>query len=414
MQFASFLLILTFVLAACAPAAAPTTAPVVEEAPAATAEEAPVAPTEEAPAAPEEPAAPATPVNANLTDFTFVGDPETVFDLNGWYDEVGVEADVVIRSAGAVKVPDEMTTKIPKAAEKYTIGFSVYYTVDEVGSMILETMKTAAEEAGVELLVNDANYDQNAQNQAIEQWILQDVDGVILAPCDFTGVKTSLDALEKANIPVISLNAPLAGNVDAVVIGDTVEQGKIAGELLEEAILASGKEMKGSVVYQTLPFVHPNAATRAKGFVDVFAKYPDVKIVELTGISPEDHYTAFDGAIKANPDMIGAWGLYSSATIGMMNAAKANASDVLLSSVDQDKPILAGIYNGTVVGTAAYSSIAPANWSMSEMVNLLNGAPIPGVVFYANMGITKDNVESAFEHYYPGKTLKEYMEGEVQ
>ena len=371
--------------------------------------EAPAAPATEAPAATEEPAAPATPVNANLTDFTFVGDPETVFDLNGWYDEVGVEADVIIRSAGAVKVPDEMTTAIPKAAEKYTIGFSVYYTVDEVGSMILETMKAAAEEAGVELLVNDANYDQNAQNQAIEQWILQGVDGVILAPCDFTGVKTSLDALEKANIPVISLNAPLAGNVDAVVIGDTVEQGTIAGELLEEAILASGKEMKGSIVYQTLPFVHPNAATRAKGFVDVFTKYPDVKIVELTGISPEDHYTAFDGAIKANPDMIGAWGLYSSATIGMMNAAKANASDVLLSSVDQDKPILAGIYNRTVVGTAAYSSIAPAKWCMSEMVNLLNGAPIPGVVFYANMAITKDTVESAFEHYYPGKTLEEYM-----
>jgi ribose transport system substrate-binding protein len=283
-----------------------------------------------------------------------------------------------------------------------------------VGSMILETMKTAAAEAGVELLVNDANYDQNAQNQAIEQWILQKVDGVILAPCDFTGVKTALDALEKANIPVISLNAPLAGNVDAVVIGDTVEQGKIAGELLEKAMLASGKEMKGSVVYQTLPFVHPNAATRAKGFVDVFKKYADIKIIELTGISPEDHFTAFDGAIKANPDMIGAWGLYSSATIGMMNAAKANGSKVLLSSVDQDKPILAGIFNGTVVGTAAYSSIAPAKWCMSEMVNLLNGAPIPGVIFYANMAITKDNVEAAFEHYYPGKTLKDYLAGKVQ
>jgi ribose transport system substrate-binding protein len=406
MKFASLLLILVFVLAACAPAAAP-----VEEAPAAPVEEAPAAPAEEAPAAPEEPAAPE---NANVADFTYVGDPDTVFDLNGWYKEVGVDAAVTIRSAGAVKVPDELTTAMPKADEKYTIGFSVYYTVDEVGSMILETMKAAAEEAGVELLVNDANYDQNAQNQAIEQWILQEVDGVILAPADFTGVKTALDALEKANIPVISLNAPLAGTVDAVVIGDTVEQGTIAGELLEQAMIAAGKEMKGSVVYQTLPFVHPNAATRAKGFVDVFAKYPDIKVIELTGISPEDHFTAFDGAIKANPDMIGAWGLYSSATIGMMNAAEANGSDVLLSSVDQDKPILAGIYNGTVVGTAAYSSIAPAKWCMSEMVNLLNGAPIPGVVFYANMGITKDNVESAFEHYYPGKTLKDFMEGKVQ
>jgi ribose transport system substrate-binding protein len=404
-RFAWILLILTLVLSACAPAATPTTAPVVEPT---------TAPAEEPTVAPTEPPTVAAPENANLADFTFVGDPDTIFDLNTYYKEVGVEANVMIREPGAVKVPDDMTTDMPKAAEKYTIGFSVYYTVDEVGSMILESMKVAAEEAGVELLVNDANYDQNAQNQAIEQWILQGVDGVILAPCDFTGVKTALDALEKANIPVVTLNAPLAGNINAAVISDTVEQGTISGELLEQALLATGNPMKGEVVYQTLPFVHPNAATRAKGFVDVFTKYPDIKVTELTGISPEDHYTAFDGAIKANPDMLGAWGLYSSATIGMMNAEKANGSTILLSSVDNDKPILAGIYNGEVVGTAAYSSIAPARWCMSEMVNLLNGNPIPGIVFYANMKVTKDNVEAAFEHYYPGQNLKDYMAGLTQ
>jgi ribose transport system substrate-binding protein len=396
-RFASLLLILALVLPACAPAATPTTAPAAEST-----------------TAPTEPAAPAPPENANKADFTYVGDPNTVFDLNTYYKEVGVDANVTIRSKGAVKVPDDMTTEMPKAAKRYKIGFSVYYTVDEVGSMILESMKAAADEAGVELLVHDANYDQNAQNQAIEQWILQKVDGVILAPCDFTGVKTALDALEKANIPVVTLNAPLAGNIDAAVISDTVEQGQIAGELLEKALLASGKPMDGPIVYQTLPFVHPNAATRAKGFKDVFAKYPDIEIIELTGVSPEDHYTAFDGAIKANPDMLGAWGLYSSATIGMLNAKLANSkNDLLLSSVDNDKPILKGIYDGDIVGTAAYSSIAPARWCMSEIVNLLNGAEIPGIVFYANMEITTDNVESAFEHYYPGKTLEEYMAGET-
>jgi hypothetical protein len=66
-----------------------------------------------------------------------------------------------------------------------------------------------------------------------------------------------------------------------------------------------------------------------------------------------------------------------------------------------------------VVGTAAYSSIAPARWCMSEMVNLLNGATIPGIVFYANMKVIKDNVEAAFEHYYPGQTLKDYMAGKI-
>ena len=395
----SLLLILAFVLSACAPAATPTTAPDEE-------------PMEEPTEEPME--EPTTPENPNEADYTYVGDPDEVFDLNAWYGDVGVEADVTIKSPGAVKVPDNMTTEMPKANEPYTIGFSVYYTVDEVGSMILESMKTAAEEAGVELLVNDANYDQNAQNQAIEQWILQGVDGVILAPADFTGVKTALDALEEAGIPVVTLNAPLAGSTYSAVISDTVEQGQIAGELLEADLLAAGTAMEGPIVYQTLPFVHPNAATRAKGFVDVFADYPDIEIIELTGISPEEHFTAFDGAIKANPDMIGAWGLYSSATIGMLNAKKANGRvDIPLSSVDNDKPILAGIYDGEIVGTAAYSSIAPSRWSMSQIINLLNGAPIPGIVFYANMEVRPDNVEEAFEHYYPGKTLEEFMAGET-
>jgi ribose transport system substrate-binding protein len=353
----------------------------------------------------------ATPVNGNAADFTYVGDPKAFFDLNAYYKQYGVEANVEILYAGAVKVPDEITTSFPKAARNYTIGFSIFDTVDEVDSMILDSMKTAAKEAGVTLLVNDANYDQNAQNQAIQQWILQKVDAVILAPCDFTGVKTSLDALAAAKIPVVTLNVPLAGTANATLMADCVEQGKIAGELLEKAMLASGKPMKGTIIYQTLPFVHPNALTRAYGFKQVFKKYTDIKIVELTGISPEDHYTAFDGALKAYPDMIGAWGLYSSATIGMMNAAKANGSKVLISSVDNDKPILAGIYNGTIVGSATYSAIAPATWCITQVVNLLKGTPIPGIVFYANMRVTKENVEAAFEHYYPGKTMADYIAG---
>jgi hypothetical protein len=136
--------------------------------------------------------------NPNAPDFTVVGDPNEVFDLNGWYADVGVEADVTILSPGAVKVPDDMTTAMPKANEKYTIGFSVYYTVDEVGSMILESMKAAAEEAGVELLVNDANYDQNAQNQA-RATVLQGVVGVI-SPRATSG-RRRLSMHSKPNLP---------------------------------------------------------------------------------------------------------------------------------------------------------------------------------------------------------------------
>jgi len=277
--------------------------------------------------------------------------------------------------------------------------------------MYLEGMKDAAEEVGIELLINDAAYDQNAQNQAIEQWIIEKVDGVIMTPCDFTGVKEALDALEKANIPVVTIDAPpQLGNIDSAIMYDCVEQGRLAGEALEQALLKSGIEMKGVIFYGTLPFVHPNAVTREIGFFQVFEKYPDIEIRALTGESPEDHYTAFEGAIIANPDMLGAWGLYSSATYGMMNAIKAaKRSDILLTSVDNDRVILEGIYNGEVLGSACYSAIEGSRLGLMQLINLLEGVNIPGILYQENIMVTKDNVEKMFENYYSGKTLQDYM-----
>ena len=224
----------------------------------------------------------------------------------------------------------------------------------------------------------------------------------------------ALDALEEAGIPVIVFNPALAGSFDAVCMSECCEQGEMAAQLLIDHLLANGSDMKGVVVYQTLPFTHPNAATRAKGFKDAFAAYPDIEIVELTGTSPEDHYTAFEGALMNYGDeLIGAFGLYSSATIGMMNAAQAAGSNVPITSIDNDKVILEGIYEGKLLGSCCYSSTAPIKWCLSQLVNKLNGAEIPNVMFYANTLVTKENVEEMFEFYYNGKTLADYMAGIV-
>lgn len=349
----------------------------------------------------------------NKGDYTYVVEAGTKSNLNDYYSKYGVDAAVDIRGmGGAVSIPDEMTTNIPTANKKYKIGFSIYYTVDEVGAMILETVKADAEKAGIELLVNDANYDQNAQNQAVEQWILEGVDGVIICPCDFTGVKPALDALKQANIPVVSINAPLAGSVDSVIMSECTEQGKLAAETLEAKLLADGTEMKGVVIIQTLPFVHPNAATRIDGFKKVFEKYPDIELIELTGISPEEHYTAFEGAMLAHQNILGAFGLYASATIGMNNAKKAAKKDIPLTSIDNDKLILGGIYNGEILGSACYSSTTPAHWAIAGIVNKLNGIEIPGIYYYPNTMVTKDNVEEMFSFYYAGKELQDYLKGE--
>lgn len=341
-------------------------------------------------------------------------DANGIASLDDYYHQFDVDCEMTIRSPGpALYWHGGANVELPTPNEKYTIGFSVYYTVDEVGSMYLEGMKAAAAEVGIELLINDADYDQNLQNQAIEQWILQGVDAVILTACDFYGCKDALDALEEAGIPVITLDAPpCAGSVDCVVMYDCVEQGQQAGEALRKELVAKyGDELNGTIYYGTLPFIHPNAVTREIGFKSVFANDAGVEVKALTGEEPEDHYTAFEGILQGDDSVIGLWGLYSSATWGIMQALDASGKDIPLSSVDNDRVILEGIYNGQVLGSSCYGSFEGARLALAATIFYLNGEGVPSVIYQGNTYVDKTNVAEAFETYYNGATLADYMAG---
>ena len=209
-------------------------------------------------------------------------------------------------------------------------------------------------------------------------------------------------------------NPPLtASTVNSVFTIDNVDIGRKGAELLLDTIVARGGKLEGTIVFQNIPFLHPNAATRKAGFVEVMSKQPLIKVIELTGLSPEDHYKAFEGAMQANPDLIGAWGLYSSAIVGMSNARLAAGKDIPLVGVDQDRIILAGIYNDEIVGTVGYSPYNHAYWTLNNLVNILNGVEdYPGQIIGPIETVTKDNVEEMFKIYYNGATIQDYLAGQ--
>jgi ABC-type sugar transport system substrate-binding protein len=349
--------------------------------------------------------------HSNAGEFTYIQKAGTQVDLTSYYAQYKVDSKSVISSMGGVVTVKGLPKRLPKPAKKYKIGLALYYTVDEVGAFVLDGTKKAAAKMGVELLVNDANYDQNIQDQAVEQWILQKVDGVIFYPANFNACEGILKKLKDANIPVMAGNPPLVGEVNSVMTIDNVEIGRKSAEFIVKALKAKGK-VAGTVVFQNLPFLHPNAETREAGFREVLGKYPDITIIELTGISPEEHFAAFEGAMQAHPDMVAAWGLYSSAVIGMANARKsAGKTNIILVGVDNDRPILAGIAKGEITGSVGYNAYNHAEWTLSNLVNMLNGAQVPGQIIGPIEVIDKSNVSALFKMYYGGKTLEDYMKG---
>ena len=349
-----------------------------------------------------------TPAYATSEYYEYVVEAGTESTLNEYYTQYGIDCDVkVIQNGGSVIWTNGNDVEMPEAKEKYTIGFADYATDDEVSAGYWAAMEECAEELGIEVLYADCHWTQDEQNQAIEQWILQGVDGIIFCPCDYYGVKDAVEACAEAGIPMVSFDAPpLAGQVDAVVMYDAVEQGRLAGDALREALLAAGSDMKGVIYYGNLPYIHPNAQTREAGFISAFEDYPDVEFKMLTGETVEEFYAAMEGAIMADPDMLGAWGLFSAATWGFYQAIQASGEDILLSSVDCDTVILQGIKDGGILGSTCYAPTEGIRLAAMTMVKMLNGETVPGITYQSNRFLTADNVEELFEIYHPGESLE--------
>ncbi len=356
------------------------------------------------------------PEHSNTDEFIYVKQPGEVFDINKEYFEVvGIESDLQISETGGWVQVTGSPDKFPEPKEIYTIGVAMYFTFDEVAGSLLQAVKDAAVQMGVKLLIHDANNDQTAQNQALENWLLQGVDGVLVWPADFHTVAPAIQKLRDAGIPVIAGNPPMTGEVDSMNFINQYEIGRMSGVQLAEALLAKKGEVSGKVLYGTLPTFHPNAVGRVAGFKDEMNSHGGIiEYIEIQSLQQEEAYTKFQDALLANPDADIAWAVMSATMLGIIAAVKDTGStDVLIGGVDNDRPILASVANGDIVGTIAYSGFESGYWALVQMINLLNGVEIPGVLGRPINAVDKNNVVEMFEYYYKGETLEGYIGDQI-
>ena len=96
-------------------------------------------------------------------------------------------------------------------------------------NQINDGANAAAKAAGVDLVIFNANNVPSAQNDAIENYITQKVDGIILVAIDVNGVKPAITAAKNAGIPVIAIDAqiPEGDNIAFVGVDNTAAGGEI-------------------------------------------------------------------------------------------------------------------------------------------------------------------------------------------
>ena len=159
--------------------------------------------------------------------------------------------------------------------DKIRIGCSVDDLTPFMTFAVDGAQQFADEHPNIELVVASAQSDLTTQLSDVENFISAGYDGVLIKPLDSEGCAPMVAACEKAGIPIVAFNNNMTAKADSYVGSDH----KYSGELEAQAI-ADALGGKGKVVVLQGTMQHQAAIDRWEGVQEVFAKYPDIEIVD--------------------------------------------------------------------------------------------------------------------------------------
>ncbi len=175
--------------------------------------------------------------------------------------------------------------------------------------------------------------------------------GILVSVASSQLMAPEIDAAIAAGIPVITIDSDSPESKRLFFIGtNNLEAGRLGGRRV-----AAQLNGKGNVVFFSNPG-QPNLDERLKGYQDIFAAYPGIKVVEVFDIKA-DPGTALDQAgvylARTGPAKIDAFiCLDSRSGVNVAEAFKRRAvTGRLLIAMDVDRDTLALVGDGTIDST---------------------------------------------------------------
>jgi inositol transport system substrate-binding protein len=279
-----------------------------------------------------------------------------------------------------------------QSGEKIVVGATMLSMQNEFVVNVHDEMEKKAGELGVELIVNDAQRSALKQVEQVESFIAQNVDVIILNPCE---VEASSPAVEKAlaaNIPIINVNSATTATPTAFVGSDDVEAGRIAMRFIAEKLGG-----KGNVIMLHGYMGQAAQIQREKGAKEVLKEYPDMKLIaEQTGewdraksMSLMENWIQSYGsqinAVFAHNDEMGMGALKALEDAGLK-------SKVTVVSIDAIADALQAVKNGRLDATVFQNAEEQGATAIETAVKVAKGEPYEKQVMIPFQLVTKENI----------------------
>jgi ribose transport system substrate-binding protein len=264
-------------------------------------------------------------------------------------------------------------------------------------NQINDGAKGAAKAAGVDLVIYNANNVPSAQNDAIENYITQKVDGIILVAIDVNGVKPAITAAKKAGIPVVAIDAQIPDGDNVAFIGvDNTKAGEDIGKFYADFVKS---DLKGSATVGIVGALNSFIQNqRLDGFKKaVAASGAKVKFLDtVDGKNVQDvALGAAENLMTANPDMSTIYATGEPALVGVVSAVSSQnkTGSVKVFGWDLTAGAIKGIDEGWVTAVVQQDPAGEGKAAVEALATLKKGGKIAPIINVPITIVTKKNVD---------------------
>lgn len=263
-------------------------------------------------------------------------------------------------------------------------------------NQINDGANAAAEELGANLQIVDGNNDPARQVQAIETFITQNVDGIIVIAIDVEGIKPAVQAARDAGIPVVAIDAkvdvpPANAFIGVDNLGAGVEAGEYTATFVNDAM---GGEAKIGIVGALNSFIQNQ---RRDGFVSALEAEAGIEIVgTVDGQNVQEvALTAAENLVTANPDLDIIYATGEPALIGVIAAVEAQGltDSVKVIGWDLTQQAIRGIDQGFVQAVVQQNPYQEGFDAVGALIDLNQGTAIAEEILIPVAIVTQGEVD---------------------
>lgn len=277
------------------------------------------------------------------------------------------------------------------------VGVSMPNLTNVFFLQIQEGMEKALTGENDEVIIMDANGDQNKQMNDVSDMINQGCNVIALSPINSDGVRATLEACKEAGVPVIAFNVGTKNPelVASTIVSDNEESGHMCAKALAEALGGKGKVVE--ITFSTTTTCYQ----RQKGFEDeIRANYPDIEILQSKDVekaTADYSQPIMVDFINANPELDGVFTINDPTARGAIAALKeANMIDkVKVVSVDGSDEGKGFIRAGEMVASAAQDPEGIGRNVVETGYKLIKGEEVEHDIIMPMTIIDATNVDSA-------------------